>query len=174
MKKRYRLKKCWKITFSLIFVFILLSSSIKLTYSRYKSDININIVSDAGGIICTANRVGSGISTDGYAYFDIEIKNYNSSNKISDTYIIYNLKVSDDETDDINSSYRWTDENGYSNVIFENIAITRNYNFGISKKESQTIRIEVKTDSIDSENVAYNVEVSCYQSANFEEGGNAA
>ena len=60
------------------------------------------------------------------------------------------------------------------NVIFENIAITRNYNFGISKKESQTIRIEVKTDSIDSENVAYNVEVSCYQSANFEEGGNAA
>ena len=66
------------------------------TYSRYKKDIDVNVTTTSADMICdaTIDNPGTYISNDGWAYFKVIVKNYDTSGNITKVPIQYNLTVS--------------------------------------------------------------------------------
>ena len=132
------------------------------TYSRYKKDIDVNVTTTSADMICdaTIDNPGTYISNDGWAYFKVIVKNYDTSGNITKVPIQYNLTVSNQ----IGSTalYRYLDAAGNSNS-FINTFTTRNYTFTTGSQQSQVINIEVRTDSMTSEDVDFAVDLNCYQ-----------
>lgn len=132
------------------------------TYSKYKKNINVNINTDSANLICDAeiDNPGTYISTDGWAYFKIIVKNYNTNNIITQVPIQYNLNITNQ--DGSSAFYRYLDANGNTGDFLSSIT-TRNYSFTPGSKQSQVINIEVKTNSMISEDVDFKVDLNCYQ-----------
>lgn len=137
-------------------------SDLNPTYSRYKKDIDVNVTTTSADMICDAeiDNPGTYISTDGWVYFKVIVKNYNASNEISKIPVQYNLTISNQNGS--NALYRYLDAAGNSNE-FINTFTTRNYKFSANTKQSQVINVEVRTDSMESENVGFKVDLNCYQ-----------
>ena len=132
------------------------------TYSRYKKDIDINVTTTSADMICDAeiDNPGTYISNDGWAYFKVIVKNYDTSGNITKVPIQYNLTVSNQTGS--TALYRYLDAAGNSNN-FINTFTTRNYTFTTGSQQSQVINIEVRTDSMTSEDVDFAVDLNCYQ-----------
>ena len=132
------------------------------TYSRYKKDIDVNITTTSANMICdaTIDNPGTYISNDGWVYFKVIVKNYNTSGTITQIPIQYNLTVSNQTGS--NAVYRYLDGAGNSNN-FEGTFTTRNYSFTTGTQQSQVINVEVKTDSMTSEDVDFKVDLNCFQ-----------
>lgn len=132
------------------------------TYSNYRKNINVDISTDSADLICDADidNTGTYISNDGWAYFKVIIKNYDSNNNISQVPIQYNLNVTNQSGSF--AVYRYLDASGNSSGFLSDLT-TRNYKFSADSKQNQTINIEVKTDSMERENVDFKVNLKCYQ-----------
>ena len=113
-------------------------------------------------MICdaTIDNPGTYISNDGWAYFKVIVKNYDTSGNITKVPIQYNLTVSNQTGS--TALYRYLDAAGNSNS-FINTFTTRNYTFTTGSQQSQVINIEVRTDSMTSEDVDFAVDLNCYQ-----------
>ena len=152
-----------KITLILVLVaFIFVSYIPDITFSRYTKSHSVNITTTSADIICdaTIDNPGTYISNDGWAYFKVIVKNYNTSGNITPLPIQYNLTVSNQSGS--SAVYRYLDASGNMNN-FESTFTTRNYTFTTGSRQSQIINIEVKTDSMTSEDVDFLVDLNCYQ-----------
>ena len=136
--------------------------SVRETYSEYKKDINVKINSTAADFICDAeiDNPGTSISNEGWAYFKVIIKNYDNNDNITKVPVQYNLSISNHS--DSKALYRYLDASGNSNNFVDTFT-TRNYTFSTDAKQSQVINVEVRTDSMTSENVNFKVDLNCYQ-----------
>lgn len=145
-----------------ILIFVSTNTLSNNTYSNYKKEFNIDINSHSANLICDAkiDNPGTYISKDGWAYFKVVVKNYDSNDNISKVPIKYNVTITNEN--DSNAVYRYLDENGNSND-FASTIITHDYIFSANTKQNQVINIEVKTDSMKSEEVDFKVDVNCYQ-----------
>ena len=146
----------------LIFFLFLTYSIVNISYSNYRNDIDVNINSKSADLICDVeiDNPGTYISNDGWAYFKVIIKNYDESGNVTKVPMQYNLTVSNNNGS--NAIYRYLDASGNSND-FINTFTTRNYKFSSEEKESQVINVEVRTDSMASENVNFAIDLNCYQ-----------
>ena len=157
------MKKIKIIALSFILVaFVFISYIPDKTFSRYTKNGSVNITTTSADMICdaTIDNPGTYISNDGWAYFKVTIKNYNTSGDITEVPIQYNLTVSNQTGS--SAVYRYLDASGNSNN-FESTFTTRNYAFTTGTQQSQVINIEVKTDSMTSENVDFKVDLNCFQ-----------
>jgi len=151
--------------FLVVTVFALIGiPSLTKTYSRYNKQVNVNVSGTSADIKCdaTIDNPGTYISDNGYAYFRIIVKNYDTNENITTVPIQYNLTVSNQEGS--TATYRYLDAAGNSNE-FASTFTTRNYTFQNVAQQSQVINIEVKTDSATSEDVDFTVDLNCYQMA---------
>ena len=132
------------------------------TFSRYTKNGSVNITTTSANMICdaTIDNPGTYISNDGWAYFKVIVKNYNTSGTVTQIPIQYNLTVSNRSGS--NAVYRYLDASGNTNN-FESTFTTRNYKFTTGTQQSQSINVEVKTDSMTSENVDFKVDLNCFQ-----------
>ena len=161
MKKR-KLKKEWKIIFSFIAILLIFVGG--YSYSRYTKDVNVNIEDTTGKLICNLEVDDTiYISNKGYAYFKVTIKNYDENENITNTDIKYQLEIKNKEGATVTGSYRWLDQYGYSNDVFEEVATTREYEFTKNGKETHLINVEVKTEQDKSEKVDYELNLTCTQ-----------
>lgn len=153
--------KIFVLSFILI-AFVFISCVPDKTFSRYTKNGNVNITTTSADMICDASidNPGTYISNNGFAYFKVTIKNYNTSGDITEVPIQYNLTVSNQT--DSSAVYRYLDTSGNSND-FESTFTTKNYAFKIGTKQSQVINVEVKTDSTESEEVDFKVDLNCFQ-----------
>ena len=157
------MKKIKIIALSFILVaFVFISYIPDKTFSRYTKNGSVNITTTSADMICdaTIDNPGTYISNDGWAYFKVTIKNYNTSGDITEVPIQYNLTVSNQTGS--SAVYRYLDASGNSNK-FESTYTTRNYAFTTGTQQSQVINVEVKTDSMTSENVDFKVDLNCFQ-----------
>ena len=138
----------------------ILSNSFEKTYSNYKKNVNININDTTGNLVCdaTLDNPGTYVSDDGWAYFRIIIKNYNSE-KISEVPVEYNVNIT--STNNANAYYRYSIDDYTSE--FASSILTNNYQLAADSQQTKEIIVEVKTDSKASDNVGFNVDVNCYQ-----------
>lgn len=146
-------------------IFVLLGYvSFNQTFSRYRKDINVSVTTTSADMICdaTIDNPGTYISNDGWAYFKVIVKNYDTSGNITKVPIQYNLTVSNQTGS--TALYRYLDASGNSNS-FSSTFTTRNYVFQPGTQQSQVINIEVRTDSMTSEDVDFAVDLNCYQVA---------
>lgn len=134
------------------------------TYSRYNKNVNVSVTTTSADMICdaTIDNPGTYISNDGWAYFKVIVKNYDTSGNITKVPIQYNLTVSNQTGS--TALYRYLDAAGNSNT-FASTFTTRNYIFQPGGQQSQVINIEVRTDSMTSEDVDFAVDLNCYQVA---------
>ena len=132
------------------------------SYAKYQNDIDVNVTTTTADMICdaTVDNPGTYISSDGWAYFKVTVKNYDTSGNVTKVPIQYNLTVSNQNGS--TAYYRYLDASGNSNS-FANTFTTRNYTFAPNTQQSQVINIEVRTDSAMSEDVDFAVDVNCYQ-----------
>ena len=132
------------------------------TYSRYRKDIDVSVTTTSADIICdaTIDNPGTYISNDGWAYFKVIVKNYDTSGNITKVPVQYNLTISNQAGS--NALYRYLDAAGTSNSFISTFT-TGNYTFTTDSEQSQVIDIEVKTNSTISENVDFEVDLNCYQ-----------
>ena len=138
--------------------------NIAKTYSKYNKSVNINVSTTSAQMVCdaTVDNPGTYISNDGWAYFKVIVKNYDVNGNITQVPIQYNLTVSNQTGS--TALYRYLDASGNSNT-FASTFTTRNYIFQSNTQQSQVINIEVRTDSMTSENVDFAVDLNCYQVA---------
>ena len=136
--------------------------NVRETYSEYKKDMDVKINSTAADFICDAeiDNPGTYISNEGWAYFKVIIKNYDEEDNITKVPVQYNLSISNQQTS--KALYRYLDASGNSNSFVDTFT-TRNYTFSTESKQSQVINVEVRTDSMTSENVDFKVDLNCYQ-----------
>lgn len=150
-----------------ILLVVTISSSLTIyhkTYSKYKKKIDVEVNTNTANLICDAeiDNPGTYISTDGWAYFKVIVKNYDANKKVSQSPIQYKVNVTN--KDGSSAVFRYLDEGGYSNDTFVSDLTTKNYKFSADEAQDQEINIEVKTDSMASEKVDFKVSVDCYQS----------
>lgn len=145
-----------------ILIIMFISIIGKDTYSKYKASFTVNVNTTSAEMICDAevDNPGTYFSTDGWAYFKIIVKNYDSNNNITKVPIQYRVKVSNKNGS--NAYYKYFDQYGNTNDFVEQFT-TRNYKFSESAMQSHVINVEVKTDSLNSESVGFNVDVDCFQ-----------
>ena len=157
------MKKKVLLLFFVVAIFVLFNYiSFNQTFSRYKKEINVNVTTTSADMICdaTIDNPGTYISNDGWAYFKVIVKNYNTSGNITKVPIQYTLTVSNQTGS--TALYRYLDASGnLSN--FSSIITTGNYVFQSGTQQSQSINIEVRTDSTTSEDVDFVVDLNCYQ-----------
>ena len=159
MKRKY-------ILLIVIMMLLVICNSLLLegSYARYKSDTNIHIKSNSGNLICDfdVHTNSTYISSNGYAYFNIVVKNYTSSNVINDVNMEYYLTISNLEG--YNGLYKYYDEVGTSNEFSDNVT-TISYKFGTLVKKEQIIQVEVKTDEeiYETHVIGYNIDLYCSQ-----------
>lgn len=159
------MKKKVLLLFLVVAIFALIGvPNITKTYSRYNKNVNVNVSTTSAKMICdaTIDNPGTYISNDGWAYFKVIVKNYDTSGNITQVPIQYNLTVSNQAGS--TALYRYLDASGNSNT-FSSSFTTRNYIFQPGSQQTQTINIEVRTDSMTSEDVDFNVDLNCYQVA---------
>ena len=157
------MKKIKIIILSFILVaFVFVSYVPDKTFSRYTKNGGVNITTTSANMICdaTIDNPGTYISNDGWAYFKVVVKNYNTSGTITQVPMQYNLTISNQTGS--NAVYRYLDGAGNSNN-FEGTFTTRNYSFTTGTQQSQVINVEVKTDSMTSEDVDFKVDLNCFQ-----------
>lgn len=134
------------------------------TYSNYKKGIAVNITDTTGGLICDASldNPGTYVSEDGWAYFVVTAKNYDSNNTISDVPLEYNLDITNAEG--TNALYKVS--TGSDIGIFASSVTTNNYQFTNSSMQTRNFIVEVKTNGQYAEDVDFNINLNCYQIAN--------
>ena len=86
--------------------------------------------------------------------------NYDNNDNITKVPVQYNLSISNQQTS--KALYRYLDASGNSNNFVDTFT-TRNYTFSTDAKQSQVINVEVRTDSMTSENVDFKLDLNCYQ-----------
>lgn len=145
-----------------VFFVLFGSSAFNQTYSRYIKNVSVNVSTTSSDIICdaTIDNPGTYISDDGWAYFKVIVKNYDTNNNITKLPVQYYLNVYNQEG--YSATYRYLDELGYTNEFGSNI-VTKNYHFEPNTQDSHVINIEVKTSSLTSENVNFIVDLICSQ-----------
>ena len=153
--------KIFILSFILV-AFVFVSYVPDKTFSRYTKNGGVNITTTSANMICdaTIDNPGTYISNDGWAYFKVIVKNYNTSGTITQVPMQYNLTISNQTGS--NAVYRYLDGAGKSNN-FEGTFTTRNYSFTTGTQQSQVINVEVKTDSMTSEDVDFKVDLNCFQ-----------
>lgn len=153
--------KIFILSFILV-AFVFVSYVPDKTFSRYTKNGGVNITTTSANMICdaTIDNPGTYISNDGWAYFKVVVKNYNTSGTITQVPMQYNLTISNQTGS--NAVYRYLDGAGNSNN-FEGTFTTRNYSFTTGTQQSQVINVEVKTDSMTSEDVDFKVDLNCFQ-----------
>lgn len=153
--------KIFILSFILV-AFVFVSYVPDKTFSRYTKNGGVNITTTSANMICdaTIDNPGTYISNDGWAYFKVIVKNYNTSGTITQVPMQYNLTISNQTGS--NAVYRYLDDAGNSNN-FEGTFTTRNYSFTTGTQQSQVINVEVKTDSMTSEDVDFKVDLNCFQ-----------
>lgn len=146
----------------IIIAFISINSFSTSTYSNYKKEFNVDVNTHSEDIICNVeiDNPNTYISKDGWAYFKVIVKNYDEDNNITKVPIKYNVAVTNEK--ESNASYRYLDSFGNKNDFSKEL-ITQDYTFKADEKKEQTINIEVKTNSMKSEQVNFKVDVNCYQ-----------
>ena len=155
-----------KIIISVFAVVIVITIVIFLqnkTYSKYKKGININIQDKTGSLVCDASldNPGTYVSDDGWAYFIVTVKNYDSDDKVSEVPVEYNINVKN--ATGSNATYRYSTDGSETSNFSDNL-ITNNYNFTTNSKQTRDIIVEVKTSSTYSEDIDFDIDVNCYQS----------
>ena len=91
------MKKKVLLLFLVVAIFALIGvPNITKTYSRYNKNVNVNVSTTSAKMICdaTIDNPGTYISNDGWAYFKVIVKNYDTSGNITQVPIQYNLTVS--------------------------------------------------------------------------------
>lgn len=159
------MKKKIILLFLVMAIFALIGfPNITKTYSKYNKNINVNVTTTSADMICdaTIDNPGTYISNDGWVYFKVIVKNYDTSGNITKVPIQYNLTVSNQTGS--TALYRYLDANGNSNT-FASTFTTINYVFQPGSRQSQVINIEVRTDSMTSVNVDFAVDLNCFQVA---------
>ena len=153
--------KIFILSFILV-AFVFVSYVPDKTFSRYTKNGGVNITTTSANMICdaTIDNPGTYISNDGWAYFKVIVKNYNTSGTITQVPMQYNLTISNQTGS--NAVYRYLDGAGNSNN-FEGTFTTRNYSFTTGTQQSQVINVEVKTDSMTSKDVDFKVDLNCFQ-----------
>ena len=153
--------KIFVLSFILV-AFVFVSYIPDKTFSRYTKNGSVNITTTSADMICDVivDNPGTYISNDGWAYFKLIVKNYDTNNNITKVPIQYNLTVSNQTGS--SAEYRYLDGSGYSNS-FTNTFTTRNYTFTPGTQQTQIINVEVKTNSMSSEDVDFAVDLNCYQ-----------
>lgn len=153
--------KIFILSFILV-AFVFVSYVPDKTFSRYTKNGGVNITTTSANMICdaTIDNPGTYISNDGWAYFKVIVKNYNTIGTITQVPMQYNLTISNQTGS--NAVYRYLDGAGNSNN-FEGTFTTRNYSFTTGTQQSQVINVEVKTDSMTSEDVDFKVDLNCFQ-----------
>ena len=134
------------------------------TYSNYKRGINVNINDTTGKLVCDAelDNPGTYVSNDGWAYFKVIVKNYDTNDVITDVPVEYNLVVKN-----VNGSgalYRVS--TGSDVGTFGSTITTSNYQFTPGTKQTKEFIIEVKTEGQAAEDVDFDVDLNCYQISN--------
>ena len=131
------------------------------TYSKFKKGININITDTTGKLVCdaTLDNPGTYVSDDGWAYFKVIVKNYDSNDVITDVPVEYYLDIKN--SNGSNALYRVTTADETS--IFMSPLTTSNYLFAAGEKQTNEFIIEVKTGAEDAEDVDFDVDLTCRQ-----------
>ena len=97
------------------------------TYSNYKKGITVNISDTTGGLICNADldNPGTYVSEDGWAYFIINVKNYDNNDVVSGVPVEYYLDITNSSGS--NALYRYSTVGDIGS--FSNSITTNNYQF---------------------------------------------
>ena len=134
------------------------------TYSNYKKGINVNINDTTGKMVCdsTLDNPGTYVSNDGWAYFIVTVKNYDTEDVTSDVPVEYNINVTNAEGSD--ALYRIS--TGTDVGTFADDTTSQNYQFTTGSKQTREFMVEVKTTGQAAEDVDFNVDLNCYQVSN--------
>ena len=137
------------------------------TYAKYKKGINVNINDTTGKLVCdaTLDNPGTYVSDDGWAYFKVIVKNYNTvddNNVVTDVPVEYYLDITN-----ANSSYALyrVTYNNTTGSFGSNISTTHT-TFAPGVAQTHEYIVEVKTTSQSAEDVDFNVDLNCYQVSN--------
>ena len=152
--------KRFLISIPLAILIVMFVGAFDKSYSNYKKKVNININDKTGNLVCDASldNPGTYVSDDGWAYFKVTIKNFNNE-KITEVPLEYNLNIT--SVNNSNAYYRYSIDN-YTSEFSPSI-ITNNYQLPAGTEQTKEIIVEVKTDSNNSSDIDFNVDVNCYQ-----------
>ena len=145
----------------LVIVIVLVTFLQDNTYSKYKKGITVNVNDTTGGLICdaTLDNPGTYVSDDGWAYFIVTAKNYDTNDVVSDVPIEFNLDITN--ADGSSALYRYS--TGEDVGTFASSVTTNNYEFAAKTKQSRNFMVEVKTDGSSAEDVDFKVDLNCSQ-----------
>lgn len=144
----------------LIIYLLLVSIAIVIgykTYSYYYGDLKVNVTSSGSNIVCDAtisNVDSSEASKLGYTEFKVTVKNYDSSDNVSNESFSYTLSITNQ--DGSNGVF------GYNNTFSTPLEI--NDTLSSSTKDEKEYIIQVKSNDGTSKTINYNVDLNCVQS----------
>ena len=126
------------------------------TYSYYYGTVHITVSAQASNIICDAEILevpDSEKNIYGYSEFKVRVKNYDSSNNVTQEPFTYTLTIenSDASNGEFSSGYA-----NFSSSLVVNGTMTRTRG-----ENDHIIRVRTATGSI--ENVNYKVDLNCVQ-----------
>ncbi len=163
--KRRRLKKRYRIIFSLlsigIFITLTIPNYTPITYSRYKTEVNVDAKSTTGNMVCNLEVDNNNYYEDNIPYFIITVKNYDSNGNITATDVSYDLSITNKT--DSNGLYRYVvlDDQSTNNT-YESSVLINGLTFSKEKQEKK-IKVYVQVASGENENVDFNVDVAAVQ-----------
>lgn len=133
----------------------------KTSYARYVSNMNINVTSTTGEMICDLEVDNNSYFENNIPYFIITIKNYNSNNEVTSTDIEYVLTITN-ETNSNGLFYYIDEDDGSTNGEYESSLTISNLTFD-KNKSSKRIKVFVKVQSSQHETVNFNVNLNAVQ-----------
>ena len=140
----------------LLLVTILLLITGNKTYAYYVMNTNISVNSQSSNLICDAEIQevpSSQRNIFGYSEFKVVVKNYDSSNNITNESFNYNLTIGNKNSS--NGLF------GYNNQFNETLSINDSMN-NTTAYEKEYI-IQVKSNNGQSSNINYNIKLDCTQ-----------
>lgn len=139
---------------------------IKSSFSRYKSEVNLNVSSTSGNIKCSLTMEKASATENNMAYFIVKVTN-SENNVLTKTDFDYRLKI----TNQNGSEGKYCIEDGdtikygscaNADATFVSSLTSNTYSFGTTSEETD-FRVFVKAASGERETINYHVELEAYQ-----------
>lgn len=153
--------------FLLILLAFLLILFVRDTYSKYYSQLKVNVKSTSGNMIINA-RIDSSPTyvEDGVAYFKIIVTNYENNNitKVDEEFRLTIINQSGSPTS--MGEFYYVDSNGETssnNHEYQTYLNTKIYSFGKNAKEELTIKVYTRALNKKEKNINYHVTLDAWQ-----------
>lgn len=133
----------------------------KNSYARYVANMDINVTSKTGEMICDLEVDNNSYIENNVPYFIITIKNYNANGDITATDVEYTLNVTNEDGSNGLFYYISEDDGSSSNDYMPSLTI-QNLSFN-KNKTTKKFKVFVKVQSSQHETVNFNVSLDAVQ-----------